>query len=797
MARSKVAASHVEWLSLVETSGVFLTVPVVKRVFPNGIGAAADDLRSELRLRLASASQTQAWATPWTRWVLRDLLGLEKTLLEGPAVPDRATHLVAEHGVLLRPEYAVADLEAGPDGRVLRMLVLAFPLGTARDKPVAGDRWAATPLDRAFALQRATGVPLVMATDGDWFSVVASPAGGTATSATWVSSIFGEEPILLDSFVALLGARRFFAVDTPNTLQAMLVESAQAQEEVTSRLGTQVRQAVELLVGALSRANRARKGELLADVSAETVYAAALTVMMRTVFLLYAEERDLLPAREALYADSYGVLGLREKLQDEADRFGDEALERRSAGWHQLLAAFRAIHGGIEHEVLRLPAYGGGLFDPDRYPFLEGRRADEPWKTHESRPLPVDDRTVLAILGALQVLTFRDGGVTEARRLSYRSLDVEQIGHVYEGLLDHGAVKVDDLAVGLRGSTSDGPEIAVELLQDAATKGEATLVKFLVDQTGRSLAQIEKGLALKPGPDLMGKLRSACEHEDRVVERVLPYVGLMEEDLRGLPMVFMPGSVYVTSTTERRDTGTQYTPKDLADEIVRYALEPLVYDPGPAQGAEPADWRIKRPEEILALRVCDPAVGSGAILVAACRFLSERLIEAARLHEPAAGTVPVLVMDDPDVALVARRLVVDHCLYGVDRNPLAAEMAKLSLWLVTLAKERPFTFLDHAVRVGDSLLGITNLDQVRYLHLDPVRGRKLHRNLLAVTEAIEPLVTEALGWIRAMREIDPVTVADVEEQRAMNLEAERALDRVRVISDAIVGKALLPLVQEQ
>ena len=150
----------------------------------------------------------------------------------------------------------------------------------------------------------------------------------------------------------------------------------------------------------------------------------------------------------------------------------------------------------------------------------------------------------------------------------------------------------------------------------------------------------------------------------------------------------------------------------------------------------------------------------------------------------------MLSPDDPDVALVARRLIVDHCLYGVDRNPLAAEMAKLSLWLVTLAKERPFTFLDHAIRVGDSLLGITSLDQVRYLHLDPERGRRLHRNLLAVTEAIEPLVAEALDWIRAMREIDPVTVADVEEQRAMNLEAERALDRVAVIADAIVGKAL-------
>ena len=790
MSRSRVAASHVEWLSLVETTGVFLTVPVVKRVFPNGVDPIAPDLRSEVRLRLSAPPHTQAEATGWIRWVLNDLLGLRAMLLDGPAVPDRATHLVTEQGVLLRPEFAVADAPKAGTERVLRMLVLVFPFGTARDRPLTTDRWAANPIERAHALQRATGVPLAMATDGDWFSVVASPAGGTATSATWISTLFGEEPILLDSFGALLGARRFFAVDAPNTLPAMLAESAQAQEEVTSRLGTQVRQAVELLVGALSRANRARRGELLSDVTADDVYAGALTVMMRLVFLLYAEERDLLPAREALYAGSYGALGLREQLQEEADRFGEEALERRSAGWHRLLATFRAIHGGIEHEALRLPAYGGGLFDPDRYPFLEGRREGEPWRSHEAHPLPVDDRSILAILDALQILSFRDAGITEARRLSYRSLDVEQIGHVYEGLLDHGATWVDDLAVGLKGSTSDGPERALVEIEETAAKGRAALLKYLVEQTGRTQAQIEKGLAFAPPPDVIGRLRSACEHDGTFSERVLPYLGLLEEDLRGLPMVFLPGSVYVTQTTERRDTGTQYTPKDLADEIVRYALEPLVYDPGPAQGAEPADWRIKPPEAILDLRVCDPAVGSGAILVAACRYLSERLIEAARSHLRTDASAQLLDPDDPDVALVARRLIVDHCLYGVDRNPLAAEMAKLSLWLVTLAKERPFTFLDHAVRVGDSLIGITSLDQVRYLHLDPERGRRLHSNLLAVTDAIQPLVDEALEWIRAMRAVEPISVSDVEEQRAMNAEADRALANVRTIADAIVGKAL-------
>lgn len=791
MSKQKVAASHVEWLSLVETTGTFLTVPVVRRVFPSGIDPVSPDLRSEVRLRLASPPKTQAEATGWTRWVIRDLLGLSEALLEGPAVPDRATHFVAEQGVLLRPEFAVADLGGQESEKPLRLLVLVFPFGAARDKALAGDRWAATPIERAFTLQRATGIPLVMATDGDWFSLVATPPGGSATTATWISSLFAEEPVLLDSFTALLGARRFFAVDAPNLLPALLSESAQAQEEVTSRLGTQVRQAVELLVGALSRANRARHGELLADVTAEDVYAAALTVMMRLVFLLYSEERDLLPAREELYAQSYGVLGLREQLQEESDRFGAETLERRSAAWHRLLATFRAIHGGIEHEALRLPAYGGGLFDPDRYPFLEGRRDGEPWRSRESHPLPVDDRSILAILKALQILSFRDAGITEARRLSYRSLDVEQIGHVYEGLLDHGATRVDDLAVGLRGLSTDGPELALALIEKAAAKGHEHLINYLLDETGRSRAQIEKGLSATATPEQEGGLRSACEHDEFFWERVLPYVGLLDEDLRGLPMVFLPGSVYVTKTTERRDTGTQYTPKDLADEIVRYALEPLVYAPGPAEGAKPEEWIVRRPEEILALRICDPAVGSGAILVASCRFLSERLLESVNRHIPIDSIDRPLDPTDPDAGLMARRLIVDHCLYGVDRNPLAGEMAKLSLWLVTLAKERPFTFLDHAIRIGDSLVGVTSLDQVRYLHLDPARGRRLHGNLLAVSDAIQPLVDQALKLTKAMKAVEPVTVHDVDEQRHMSAEAERALDRVRIVADAVLGKALV------
>src|SRR5690606_32638715 len=136
-----------------------------------------------------------------------------------------------------------------------------------------------------------------------------------------------------------------------------------------------------------------------------------------------------------------------------------------------------------------------------------------------------------------------------------------------------------------------------------------------------------------------------------------------------------------------------------ADEVVRYALEPIVYAPGPAEEPDPAQWKLKSAAEILKLKVCDPAVGSGAILVAACRYLAERLVEAWTA-ESVLGRTPAGLpgpVPDEDLELLARRVITDHCLYGVDRNPMAAEMAKLSLWLTTMAKERPFTFLDHAI----------------------------------------------------------------------------------------------------
>src|SRR5208283_2605156 len=154
---------------------------------------------------------------------------------------------------------------------------------------------------------------------------------------------------------------------------------------------------------------------------------------------------------------------------------------------------------------------------------------------------------------------------------------------------------------------------------------------------------------------------------------------------------------------ERRRSGSHYTPRALTKPIVEAALEPVLKDLGPAC----------RPEQILALKVCDPAMGSGAFLVEACRQLGEKLVEAWQRH----GDKPVVEADE-DELLLAERLIAQRCLYGVDKNPFAVDLAKLSLWLSTLAKDHPFTFLDHSLRNGDSLVGLTR-KQISSFHWAP------------------------------------------------------------------------------
>ena len=451
------------------------------------------------------------------------------------------------------------------------------------------------------------------------------------------------------------------------------------------------------------------------------------------------------------------------------------------------------MYGGIEHDALRLPAYGGGLFDPDRYPFLEGRLPETAWHDAAARPLPVDNRTMLHLLDALQVLD--QGGARVL--LSYRALDVEQIGHVYEGLLDHTAICITDTALALDGKHE--PELALGTIDGWATVAHDTLVEILAKETGRSTGAIRKALASDLADQQRSRLRAACGSDEALLIRVARYHALLRDDLRGDPLVFLPGSLFVTQTLHRRASGTYYTPRQLAEEVVRHAIDPIAYSPGPAEEREPAKWKLKTADELLDLKIANIAMGSGAFLVAACRDPAARLQEAWTALGAGEWTVfgrhrdeapdELSVPADPlEREQLAHRLIAERCLHGVDKYPMAVEMAKLSLWLITLAKDQPFSFVDHALRAGDSLIGIIDIAQLRVAHLDPTRPRQASLDL--GFDEIESAVDRALMLRRDLEGFVVRDVSGAERKAALLLEADVTLQDARLLGDLIVGAAL-------
>ncbi len=679
--------------------------------------------------------------------MVAELLGWDRLLVWDPGgMPERLRLDVPEHGEAVTPSFGLASPNGG--FRLLGLLCEGPP--TSR---VAASSWAASPADRLALLLRRHDVPLGLATDGRWWVLVWAPQRKATTQAAFDAILWREEPHLLRAFVSLLCRTRFFGVPDNETLPALLEQSQDNQEEITEALGIQVRRAVELLIGAISHAEqelRRHRPEVL-PLRAHQAYVGAVTVMMRLVFLLFAEDRHLLPNDNHIYQAYYSASRLVDDLERRASEPGGEAaLEHTYAAWHRLLALFRAIHGGVRVSSLQLPPYDGGLFDPEAHPWLEGRFADE--DDSGAEVLRIDDRTVLHTLRAVQYVQVGTGKGKERRRLSFVSLDVEQIGYVYEGLLGFDAFRADDDVLGLTGRPGEEEEVSLRAMEDLAAGvsaesgssrafAERLAARYKESGIGSAAAIAKKLEPLDSNeiPNARRKLLSATGNDAMLAERLLPFFRLLRPDLSGLPTVFRKGTMYVTESPLRRLTGTHYTPKFLAEQIVEGALAPLVYSPGPLQTGDKRKWKLRPSTDIRNLKIADIAVGSGAHLVAAARYLADRLIEAwaaegderAARHladaadsRQAAG--PVRAETNP-VVIEARRLIITHCLYGADINPMAVEMAKLSLWLVSM-HPAPFTFVDDKIACGDSLLGLVNLEQLEWLHLDVKRGRALHEH---------------------------------------------------------------------
>nr|WP_315503018.1 DNA methyltransferase [Actinomyces oris] len=745
------AQQHRAWLGLVDTEGPFLSVPVLTGLYPQGIPGLSRERREALRA--AKPALDRAWDSwdadrdseltltsyrrardAWVGAVLTEVLGWGEfwvTAQDRPALAE--TYRAASDGI--------QAVTVTPTGALLRgeevgaLVLVTDPADSLRD--VGQDGWATSPIDRMAAMLRAPGstCSIGVVTDGRWWAIVSAPREGSAASGVVDCQTWVEEPATRDAFCELLSVRRLVGGASAQRLPRLFEDSVLAAEEVTEALGTQVRSAVELIVSALSDAllNVAESatsvssgdsepgndpgGEMGNDplgASPQEVYEAVVTVMMRCVFLLFAEERGLLPT-DSLYTGGYGLATVLDSLEACARDEGEESMDGTSLTWHRLLATSRALHGGVNVEDMRIPAYGGSLFDPERFPFLTATDASG------ALLLTVSDRVMLHVLRSLQTARLKG---QEARRLSFRDIDVEQIGYIYEGLLGYTCTRAEETTLGLLGKEGEEPEVPLSVLNELAERHaeDADLAKAIIawikeDQPGAkppTRSALAKALAAGDTLPDADRVLLAVTRDEALRADLRPWIGVIRRDLRGRPVVIQRGGLVVTETPSRRNAGAHYTPRSLAEEVVRYALEPLVYSPGPHETDDRSQWQPVSSDRILDLHVADIACGSGAFLVAAARFLARELVEAwtreGALQQEAKPA---------DLERQALRQVVARCLYGVDINEMAVEMCKLSLWLVSLDKDKPFSFVDDKVFVGNSLLGLTDLRQLKAQHIDP------------------------------------------------------------------------------
>ena len=432
---------------------------------------------------------------------------------------------------------------------------------------------------------------------------------------------------------------------------------------------------------------------------------AALIFLYRLLFVFYAEDRGLLPVNDSRY-DDYGA---REGVRDDvARRTADgDAFSAVAANYHdRLTTLFRLVNKG--DESIGLPPYNGGLFGSDAAPLLDEVR------------LP--DAAVAPIIHDLSHVRDADG--KGPRFVNYRDMSVQQLGSIYERLLEQEPVRNEDGAI---------------------------------------------------------------------VVRPNPYA--------------------------RKDSGSFFTPQELVDLIVDRTLKPLVEERREAFERKAAELRSdRRPkarrkaelldldpaEAVLNLKVLDPSMGSGHFLVTAVDFLADAVADlveqASAVPEwldggyvsPLVERVAAIrgdllqraresgwVLDEAQLtdSAIIRRLVLKRCIYGVDKNPLTVELAKVSLWLHSFTVGAPLSFLDHHLRCGDSLVGMRVAEATEDLRKFAVL---FFSGAIAATEAAS----------RGMERIEELSDADISEvQESANLfaEVDKGTAELRGLLDFLCG----------
>ncbi|TCA58082.1 hypothetical protein E0H71_00325 [Rhizobium leguminosarum bv. viciae] len=727
-----------EWLGHVQPVGL-VVAPVVLKAYELVPEHQTRSDTEAIKPHLSLKDSGPALVDPWAFFA--DILSWPPNRVAGSPggapIPDELVLRIEESDIEIVPHWAVADPEGG-----WQMLVRVEAAGVDPDARGALEGWEATPHQRLERLCKDRQVRTGILVTDDELRLIYAPRGETSGWLRFPLRSLGEvggRP-MLGGLKLLLSSFRLHNDAPERRLPALLQKSRDEQAEVSTKLAAQVLGALHELMRGLHDADRARM-ERLAIERAEHVYDGLLTVLLRLVFLLYAEDRELIPSRtdaeaRRLYDQGYGVRTLHARLMEDRARH-ELTMHLRRGAWARLLALFRLVHQG-DRTGGWIRGRGGKLFDPAAFPFLQGQ--DDP--KDSPRPAEVSDECLAKVLDRLLVL----GG----EKLSYRTLDVEQIGSVYETVMGFTVKTMDGPALAIRAGKGDKTPVFVDLNELLAAKPNDR-AKFLNKEADRG--------------KVTDKISKALKEALTIEELVAALAPIVDERASPGAAVAAPGMPLLQPTDERRRTGSHYTPRSLTAPIVQHALEPAFERIG----------SDARPEDVLSLKVCDPAMGSGAFLVEACRALGDRLVLAwARWPQ----TRPVIPPDE-DEPLHARRLVAQRCLYGVDRNPRAVDLAKLSLWLATLARDHEFTFLDHALKCGDSLVGLDDR-QIAAMHWDTSKpGLPLFRKFIAdrIVELARKRAEIQAAPDDTMRVILEAKHRDVETS---------AVD-VRVLGDAVIS----------
>ena len=751
--------AHLEWLGFIQPNGLVVSAPalvkagaILNRQDAEGQGLLAGcvDQRAVVPGRDPEpcVRDFREFASAILGWGFssKGYAGTEET-----PVPADLTVVLPDYGETLHPDFAVRERDSMNGALPWQLLVQVLDTAQDFDKATTGaGGLEASPQGRAERLLRGTGVPAGVLFNGVALRLISAPRG---ESSGWMDFRFADlintagRP-LCSALHLLLSEQRLLALPREQRLAALLESSRKYQNEVSERLSDQVLHALYELLRGFQAAHDASGGQLLREPLSEhgdrnDIYRGLLSVILRLVFLLYAEERGMLPDDES-FARYYSLTGLYQRLREDA-ALNPDTMDQRFGAWAQLLVLFRLIHDGARAHrtggAISLPERRGALFDPDRFLFLEGRSGGGVRQTIERVVAPrMSDGVIYRVLEKLLVL--------DGERISYRTLDVEQIGSVYETIM------------GFRLETAIGRSVAVKPAKKLGAPNTIDLDALLAQPNARRGRWLRER-AFRTITDTVAKgLREAATVDDlhAALDRVL--------DKDATPDIVPRGALVLRPNEERRRSGSHYTPRELTEPIVRHTLAPLL------DRLRGEDGRAPTPEQILDLKICDPAMGSGAFLVETCRQLADALIDAWVAY----GAMPVIPPDEDEV-IYARRLVAQKCLYGIDRNPMAVDLAKVSLWLSTLARDHPLTFVDHAFRHGDSLVGLTRR-QIEALHW---KGGQPILTGFGVREALDA----ASELRRQIREADD----SVSERRLQNLwrDAQDAVADVRLFGDLVLA----------